>query len=274
MKRIILFLLAPVLIGACKKDKNGAAAPKTVLLSRSLYDGHNNNRYFYNADNLLIRFESYNDEPPNGLTSYALIEYDAKGHITQLTSYQSPGEIATNRTLVQYNGSDQIESAQFYDLQGATPNTPSSSQTWKYNAKGDWISMDTKDKNNKLLRRVNLSYYADGSLKQTDEYKENSNQLYLVAKSIYSVPGGFYPPGLDQMKILLGPDLTGVLFNETIQHYSYDQNGVITYNSTLQMSGREYNANGSLAKQTITIKRIKPANTDLVHYAEYEYIEQ
>ncbi len=274
MKQILLFLLLTAFLGACKKNTSGPAAPKTILLSRSLINGHNEYRYYYSKENRLIRFEIYADAFPNGLQSYALIEYDATGHITQLTSYQAAGDVAQTRTLVQYNANNQIASAQFFDLLGPSPNTPSSSNTWTYNANGDWIKLEHKDKTNTLTSRTNLSYNADGTLKQTDEYGVAGNLLYQTGKSVYSVPGSYYPPGLDQLKILLGPDITAVVFNEGIQHFSYDQNSAITYNSAWQMSGREYNANGTLAKQTITIKRIKPANTDIINYASYEYIEQ
>jgi hypothetical protein len=273
MKKIILFVLLPAMLGGCKKG-NDAPAAKTILLSRSLYNGHTNSRYYYSTENRLIKVESYDEKPPNALTYYSTIEYDATGHITQITNYQAPGDIATGRTVVQYNANNQLASALNYDLQGATPNAPSTSQNWTYNANGDWIKLEVKDKNDKLLRRVNLSYNADGSLKQTEEYEAANNLLFLVGKTIYSVPGGAYPPGLDQLKILLGPDQTAMLFNEGIQFYSYDQNSVIKFNIGYQMSGREYNANGTLSKQTITVKRIKPPFPDEVKYAQYEYIEQ
>lgn len=270
MKSTILAVLIITLF-SCKKDASKSDV-KPILLSRSTSNGITANRFYYNADNKLIRFESYDDQPGNALTFYTVIDYDGGGNIAQLTNYKEPGSVATQRVIVQNTIDGKIDSALVYDLQGLNPAMPTSSSSYNYNAQGQLIHVSSRDKNNQLLSYTNVLRYPDGTLKQIDIYDEESNELFLIAKTLYSIPGTNYPKGVESVSTILGEEYTALFFNESIQSYTYDQNGVIDRNTMFQMSAREYNPDGSLKKQVVTLKRIKPVFPDDITYKEYEYI--
>lgn len=270
MKKICLLLLSCIVLFACKKNSS-VPEEKTILLTRSISNGKTNYKFVYSPDKKLTRIEGYDETPANAPSITFDITYHDNGQIEQLTSYQEPGSVAITRSVIQYNADNKIQSAAIYDLQGATPNVATSSSTWTYNAKGNFIKLVRKDKNDRLIEQTNISYYDNNTIKQIDSYGENGGLLVLKSKSIFSVPAGEYPPGLEQLMIILGADFTASMYNETIQRYQYDQNGVITYNTMQQMSARQFNADGTLNKQTITLKKIKPADTDVITFKQYEY---
>jgi hypothetical protein len=273
MKRIFIPVLLCALLFSCKKQNSGAPE-KTILLSHVMSNGHTADRFFYSPDNKLIRYESYKSQPANVISYYAIIEYGQSGAISQLTTYQEPGAVPKSRTIVESAEDGKIKSALNYDLQSATPNVPVSTSAWTYNVKGQLTKLVAKDKNDELLYYINYSYYPDGSIKQSDQYSEESNQLYLVEKHIYSIPGTYFPKGLETLRTVLGIDYLAYFFSETIQVFDYDQNGFVTFNRQYQMAAREYSADSTLLKQTVTIKKIKPAGDDDIVYKQYEYIEQ
>jgi hypothetical protein len=268
----LCFLFASLF--ACKKDNDGGDKPKTILLSVSLSNGHPANRFYYSADNKLIRFESFEEQSPNSLTNTVMIEYDQAGTISRTTSYKEPGHVAAYRTVIDSTSNGNIVKASSYDLLSATPNTPNSTQKRSYNAQGRLSKVESRDKNGKLTNYINVSYYADGSVKQIDQYQEESNQLYQVGKTVYAIPGAVHPKGLQSIESYLGPEYSALFLNEAFQTFNYDQNGVISYNIQYQMSARQYNSDSTLKSQTITIKKIKPAHADVIVFKQYEYITQ
>ncbi len=271
MQRLLILLMAGLCLFSCKKNSS-EAAKKTILLSHSLTNGHDSYRFYYSPDNKLIRYEGFDETPANAMNVYGIIEYDASGHVSELTTYKQPGAIALSRVVVECDATGKLKSAESYDLAGPTPNVAASTQAWTYNANGQFIKLERRNKSGKLLERVNLSYFADGSLKQTDQYIEKDDMLVLIGRKIFSIPGSSYPPGMEQIMPIFGPDFTANMVNESILNYSYDQNGVITFNNMYQMSAREYNPDSTLKKQTITIKSIVPAKPDNVVFKQYEYI--
>jgi hypothetical protein len=273
MKKIlpILFVVACF---ACKKDKEGDNKPKTILLSTSLSNGHPANRFYYSADNKLIRFESFEEQAPNSLVSSVVLEYDQAGVLSRYTNYQEPAHLAISRVVIDSASNGNIIKASSYDLQSATPNVPHSIQTRTYNAQGKLSKLERKDKNGKLQDYINVSWYADGTIKQIDQYQAQNNALYQVGKTVYAIPGAVLPKGLEAVEPVLGPEYTALFFNESFQTFNYDQNGFVTYNIQYQMSARVHNPDNTLKSQTITIKKIKPAATDVVVFKQYEYISQ
>ena len=169
--------MALCILFACKKDKQHQT---TLLLSKSMSNGHIVDEFLYSPDSKLVRYNLYTTSPTNVVAYYYIFEYNTDGIVHQYTYYKADGNVAQNRVLVANTINGQFDSAYIYDLQSATPNTPSAISHWTYNASGRLIKQQAKDKNGKLSYLVNFSYYPDGSLKQSDQYAEESGMLYLV----------------------------------------------------------------------------------------------
>lgn len=273
--KIKLILIICILSFACKKSKNGEPQkPPTILLTASLSNGHAANKFSYSADNKLIMLESYNEASPNTLVATMVIEYNQAGDINTLTSYSEPGHLATSRSTIDSMANGHIITTSQYDLQSATPNKPAATSKRTYNAAGRLLKVEWKDKNGKLISYNNVSYYASGTVKQIDSYDEESGSLYMVQKEVYAIPGGYIPKGLQALDEILGPQYTAAFINDSYQYFTYDQNGVIKQNRQYQYSAREYNSDSTLKRQTITIKKIKPAFEDEIVYKQYEYVTQ
>jgi hypothetical protein len=274
MKRIIIAAAAFSLsLLSCKKE--GGGHQKETLLSEISVDGLKQLRFEYNADNLISRIESFNSDPAdNSMVSYIVFQFNDKKQITQFTSYMMPGNVAHGKATIQYDEEGRLVSGTSYDLQGISPNTPHRTTTFAYNAKGLVIKITEKDKNDKTTAQRNLLYYDDGHIKEQQSWYPAGDLLYLGHKVSYSMPNGYYPNGLEQMRVLLGADLIASMYSETISRVTYTQNGDITKHTNEQMSAREFNEDGTLKKQVQTRKYIKPEFDDEVSVESYTYIKK
>jgi hypothetical protein len=273
MKPVSVLLLVSALFFACKKDKD-KYEPKTVLLSATYTNGNLSYKFSYTSENKLSKVEAYNEKSPSALVASIVVEYHSNGDINQLTTYSEPGHSATSRTIIDSSNNGNIIKFSNYNLLGPSPNTPGSINKRTYNAQG-WLSkQESRDKSGDLINTLNVSYYPDGSVKQLDQYKEESNMLYQTEKRVYAIPGTLRPKGLDAVETVLGFEFTAPFFNEGYQTFSYDQNGGITFQRQYLMSGREYSAESTLTRQTITVKKVKPVGTDEIFSKQYEYITQ
>jgi hypothetical protein len=274
MKSIVLATAISLFLISCKKD-GGSDKEKTILLTEVSSNGLKEMRLHYDANNYLVKMEGFNADPAdNSMSSYIVFLNDAEGRIEQFTSYIMPANIAAAKGIVTYDASGKITGATSYDLMGISPNTPHATSTITYNAKDQVIKTVRKDKDGKMLEQENLSYFEDGHIKERSSWKETDGQLWMTGKSSYSLPGGYYPNGLEQLQVLLGPDFIARMYSETIVHLTYSQAGVITKHWTAQMSAREFNEDQTLKKQTTTHKYIKPEDDDKVYTKEYKYIKQ
>jgi hypothetical protein len=268
MKRLILFLLMPLLWVGCKKD---GGKTKEILLAEVSTNGAVTTRILYSDDNKPVRYETYSGGAINGFLKF---EYDANGYIAKLGTYIMPGETPAVRIIFQCDADGRIITHTNYDLTSPTPNAPSSITTRTYNAQGALSTAVSKDNNGDLLKRLNYLYFPDGNLKELQTFKEASNQLWMSGKSVYSIPNGFYPKGADRLRTILGNEFLANLFSESIHDYTYDQNGAIVTHSSRIMSAREFNDDGSLKKQVQTYKSVKPPQPEVVSNAGYGYITQ
>lgn len=268
MKRLILFLLMPVLWTACKKDNS---KPKEILLSEMSTNGAVATRILYSAENRPVRYESYSGGTVN---AYFTFEYDASGHIAKFATYSMPGEIPLVRIVFQCDGEGKVITHTNYDLTGPTPNVPSSITTRTYTAQGILSKAESKDNNGDLIKRLNYLYFPDGNLKELQVFKENGNQLWLSGKTVYSITNGFHPKGADHLRAILGNEYLANLFSESIHEYTYDQNSAIVTHRSWIMSAREFNDDGSLKKQAQTYKSVKPPQPEVVANLGYAYLVQ
>ena len=275
MKSIVLALAISLFLISCKKDGGGSDKEKTILLSEILSNGVKELRFHYDASDYLVKLEGFNSDPAdNSMTSYIVFLNDDKGRIKQFTSYIMPENQGASKATVEYDADGKITGASSYDLTGISPNTPVATSTITYNAKKQVIKTVRKDKNGKLLEQENLSYFDDGHIKERSSWKETDGQLWMTGKTSYSIPGGYYPNGLEQLQVLLGPDFIARMYSETITHLTYSQAGVITKHWNAMMSAREFNEDQTLKKQTATHKYIKPIDDDKVYVKEYKYVKQ
>lgn len=268
MKQLIPFLFLFIVLTGCKKEDS---KQKEVLLTEVSTDGVVSTRIHYDADNRLTRYEGFGG---GVLSSYLTTKYDANGHISELSSYGSPGDIPYIRILIQCDNDGKFTKATTYELQGPTPNTPTTIATYSYNSQGQMIKIERRDNSNVFISSINLFYFPDGNLKEYQTFKEANNLLWMSGKTIYSVPNGFYPKGTDKLRMALGPDVAASLFSESIHSYTYDQNGGMLTHTSRMMSGREFNNDGSLKKQVETYTSIKPPQAAIVYNKSYEYILQ
>jgi YD repeat-containing protein len=268
MKRLILIISVFMLFAACKKDDS---KPKAILLNEISTDGTVTTRIYYSADNKPSKYEAYNAGVMNAYLSF---EYDASGHIAKLASYLMPGNIPGVKILFQCDGQGKVTTNTNYDLTGPTPNIPSSITTRTYNAQGVLIKGVIKDYNGNLINQENYLYFPDGNLKEQQIFKEASNQLWMSGKSVFSIPNGFYPKGVEQLQAILGNEFMASLFSESIHEYTYDQNGAIVTHRSRIMSGREFNDDGSVKKQVQTYTSIKPPQPEVVTNLGYSYLVQ
>lgn len=268
MKRILLLLLIPICWSSCKKD---AGKTKEILLSEISVDGKVATRLKYSDDNKPVRYESYTN---NALTAYFTMSYDANGHLSELGTFSSPGDVPNSRILVECDAQGKITKATHYELQGPAPNTPSSVSTFSYNGQNLLSKLVDKDKNDELISSTNYLYFPDGNIKEIQSFKEASNLLWMWRKVAYSVPNGYSPKGIERLTPILGPEITATYYCDGIQEYTYDQNGVIATHKSTIMSAREFNEDGSLKRQVQTYTSIKPVFPATVVNKSYEYILQ
>ncbi|MEO8406228.1 MAG: hypothetical protein ABI480_16585 [Chitinophagaceae bacterium] len=273
MKKICsLLVVAMLLTVSCKKDH--AVKTKVPLLSRAYNNGATVYQFYYTPQNLLSKIELYDEGPGNALMYHFDITYNGS-QVSQIVYKSMPGEVPVFRLVYSYDQSGRVLTSEYYDLAGPTPNVPTSTDTYTYNTDGILSSVTSKDKTNVFLRKTNFLHYPDGKLKESQQFLEQSNQLYMVAKSTYSIPAvGDRPGGLEEIEKILGPEFPASFFYESYNSLRYTQAGVITTNYNYLLSGREYNSDGTIQKQVMTIKNIKPVNPDVVIYKDYEYILQ
>ena len=274
MKKIISFLSILILTGACKKNSEPVPVP---LISRVAADGAVAYKFFYNPSNQIKSWELYSyDAPGAPLALVYDFTYDNNGKLSELISHIYPGNIPESRLFFEYDNLGRITSHEFYNLQAANPSQPSGSGVYQYSAAGRLSTVTMLDKDGKLDRRFNLTYYNDGALKQRDSYEETvTQQLRLTSRTIYSVP---LPGGLKGWEAITvipldGDEISRTVRYDAIQRYEYN-NGVLTWNVSELISAREYNSDGTIKRHVHTRKRILPAYDDVVANWEFEYIQQ
>jgi hypothetical protein len=274
MKKLIVFFGLCGIIFSCKKE-SGGGHPKETLLSEITRDSLKSLRFEYNSDNLLTKIESYKFDPvDNSMTSYIDFQYTAEGYIKQYTSYQAPGNLALAKGVVQYDSAGRLQTATLYDLAGASPNTPAAIATYTYNGKGQVIKMVRKNGDGEFTVQNNLLYYDDGHLKEVQSWHKTGDELWMAGKVSYSIPDGYFPSGMEQLGVILGNDFIASMYSQTISHVDYSQAGVILKSWNEHMSARVFNDDGTLSKQIVTDKYIKPAKDDKVTAHAYKYIQQ
>jgi hypothetical protein len=272
MKKLILVIAIAGLLLSCKKESGG---PTVTLLTEIKSDGLIENRMEYNSDNLITKIEGYTLELTNNtVQTYIKFQYNSKGLIKEYIGYAMPGNIPIAKVVIQYDSADKLVSDSYYDLQNGSPATPISTTTYFYNDKGLVNKSVRKNKNGQFSEQVNFIYYADGHLKERQSWGEESGALWMKSKYAYSIPNGYYPTGLEQIRVLVGAEFIGSMHSDAINYKFFDQNGAISKDYNDIMSGREYNADGSLKQQVVTTQYVKPEKDDRAVLREFKYITQ
>jgi hypothetical protein len=269
MKKLLLPVLLLILATACKKNKGEEETPKQALLSEVSTDGAVTTRFVY-TDGLLSKIENYSK---GSLTAYIGIAYEKK-KISVVTTFTVPGDVPQSKIVVETNDAGKITVSKAYSLQGQISILPLSTTTWKYNAEGRVNNVQSKDASNKLLNYTNLSYFPNGGLKETNTFIEKNGQLQPTGRIRYSIPNSFPMKCVEQIGVVLGVDYVAKLISDGIEQVEFDQNGSITYQLNFVMSSREYNADGTLKKQVVTTKPVKPAGDETVISKAYGYVLQ
>jgi hypothetical protein len=274
MKKLLLLFAVSSFVFSCKKE-SGIDHPKETLLAEITQDSLKYLRFSYDANNKITKMEGFNTDPANNtMTSYINFQYSAEGNLKELTSYTMPGSVAVTKIVIQTDSAGRLAGASIYDLQGISPNTPNTTVTYSYNAKGLVNKVVRKDKSGEFLSQTNLIYYDDGHLKEEQGLKKSGDQLWMNYKESYSIPSGNYASGLERLRVILGGEFMASMYSETISNVTYSQAGVVTNHWNQQMSAREFNEDGMLHRQIVTHKYIKPEKDDKVYVHAYKYIQQ
>lgn len=273
MKSFILLLASAAMIISCKKETGGGSNnPKQILLSEVKTDGLLANRMEYNSDNLITKIEGYNpDHTDNTVQSYVTFQYEGK-QIKRYTGYTMPSNTAVQKVEIEYDDAGKLVSAASYDLTGPTPNTASFTTLFYYNAAGLVNKSVNKNKEGKSTSQTLFMYYADGHLKERQGWQVAGDQLWMKSKYSYSIPNGYYPGGLEQIRVLVGSEFAAAMHSDAISYKTYDQSGYMTKEYSELFSARQYNEDGSLKQQVATFKYIKPEKDDESTISEYKYI--
>ena len=274
MKSLAIALCVILTLFSCKKQSGGSTDPE-LLLSDVSKGGLLEYRFLYNGDNLVTKLEYYPADPTdNSLSGYVNFLYNAQKNIQQLVVYQMPNNVPGNKVTIQYDSAGRLVSASTFELQGPSPNTAQYTTSYTYNTKGLVIKIVQKNKSNELVFQNNLAYYDEGQLKEKQEWVAEGGQLWMKRKTSYSSPNGYYATGLEQLRVLISADFMAAMHSDAISFLDYSQAGVIVKSRSEIMSAREYNPDGSLKKQVITYKYIKPEDDDKVYVREYKYLNQ
>jgi len=164
----------------------------------------------------------------------------------------------------------------YYDLKGPNPSAPSQKGVYTINAQGLISTATVRDEDGELVRYHALSYYPNGFLKERNDYDETvTNQLRLTGRVLYSIPNTDNIKGWENLGAipLDGTELTRRVRCDAIQRYEYN-NGVLQHQVSENMSGREYNPDGTLKRIVSTTKFIFPPDADIVNNWDYEYVQQ
>lgn len=270
----MLLCACAIILFSCKKE-TGGGHPKEVLLTEIKEDGLIANRMEYNSDNLITKIEGYTMELTNNTVSaYVAFKYNADGQIKEYTAYGMPGNVPAQKEVITYDSAGRLVGASTYELGGPTPNQPSYSTTYYYNAKGLVSKSVTKNKDGENSSQTNWLYYDDGHLKEKQSWRAEDGVLWLSSKYSYSIPSGYYPTGMEQLRVLIGNDFIAGMHSDGINYKFYDQNGYMKKEYFEIMSGREYNTDGSLKQQVVTRHKVKPEGDDEATIREFKYITQ
>jgi hypothetical protein len=270
MKKLILQIAICGLLLGCKKESGG---PKEILLTEIKANGLIEKRMEYNSDNLITKLEGYTLEQTNNTVhTYINFLYNADGRVKEYTGFGVPGNIPIAKIIVNYDDAGKVVSTDYYDLLAGNPSQVKHITTYTYNAKGLVIKTARKNKEGKLAEQINYAYYGDGHLKERSSWQEESGALWMRSKFTYSIPSGYYPTGMEQLKVLQGAEFMAEMHSDAINYKYLFQNGAVDREYSESMSGRQYNEDGSMKQQVTTTNFISSDLEDKSVTREFKYI--
>jgi YD repeat-containing protein len=271
MKKIILFLICAALLAACKKN---GSSPKTILLSKTLVDGHLETEFTYNSNGQLVTENYYDEQSPFALSYRSEYIYDAAGNLKEMKGYDMPANKLNQHNVFTVDAQGRMVRNTYYSVNGLAE-TFSTHIDFTYNPKGRVIKQIWRDEDENIETWRNMEYYPNGNMRTSESWLQyggppaEKGWASSYGPSDTTLPASFYAVKAYPVNFYFS-----YMTSSYIIHYTYDENGKVDGQWREEMTGKQFNARGLVTQETITRKQIIPAGSEDVRVLQFEYIEQ
>jgi hypothetical protein len=259
---IILFLFS------CKKSGDGTS--NTLMIGEVISNGYLETEYQYSLDKKLIRNNQYGvvaSQPK--LSLYVLYEYGPDDQISKRKIFSS-NDTLNNWYVLSHDNAGRLTRMDWY-LLGATVYEY---RIYEYDQQNRMIKYTVKNgANNATKSYMEYTYDDQGRLDLQKNYTWYTDRFKLTQEIDYVPAGKNVYKHWQQFMTYAGDLQVTELTSESVHTLSYDEDGKVTADFTETATGRQYNNDGYLVKQTLTRVYVKPANPGNVKNLEYTYVQ-
>lgn len=268
MKKIFVFTIIVLFLGACKKS-GSPSSPKEIQLAKVFVDDKLESEFIFNSDKQLKEERYFKNNDLSGVTKYT---YNAQGYLTESNSYKMPEKEQNGRNVYTVNGAGRIARNAVYDNSGDGFNKLNFYIDHEYDANGrctkqiwkpDEMTVSTTRENhyypNGNLRVYEVFYHHSGSPEKqwSVSYNNSDSTLPVSFYNIKAYPVNYYYP------YLLSSVIEGVTYDDGNIDQKYQE--IIT--------DKKYNKRGLLSEAKVTTKYLMPVKPDYVRTLKFEYVE-
>jgi len=265
MTAIICLLLSL----AC--SKKGDHPSQGIALSKQFMNNILISERTYTADGKVAKEQNYDEQ--TGAVGYAIeYEYDSYGRLLREKQFD-PGNKPTGIVSYFWKSNGHLEKHELLSMSGADSGNVTIRVKYAYDTEGriakqSWVDLVT----DKVSNSREMNYYGNNNLKSVVGYYYNAGIAELKYRVEYAPEGDSLLPGLaDRGGYII--DFRWPDFVADKMYYKYYDDALVTTEMNTLFTNRQYNKQGYLSSQKVTLKKIKPANPDEVNEYRYEYIE-
>ena len=270
MKKVFLLLLfIPLFFLTCKKEKDAA---KQLYLSKIYEDGLLTTEYIYSADKKPLRRNFYSTNLGQSVfASLRLYQYSTAGLLDEVVDFTK-----ANTFIDKYKFQYDINKKPSRMDELASDNTVQYYSVYEYSPTG-YLAKFTRyiASTNKKTFEGRFTNDADGKIKKLVRYFYSGNNATLNDSTTFTfnskLPAHWnYFESLPDMVL---PNSYRYFFDMTCDSLFYYHPDTPPFKSSVSFSGKEYNAQGYLSKQTITY--VNESNSISTTHSDmsYEYVE-
>jgi hypothetical protein len=267
MKKLIPFLLAAAIFGACKKNSPG---PTQIALSKIIENGKLEQENIFNGSGQLVEARYYKTEM--GVTAVNYVDkyfYDKEGHLKESIGYSMPSNKVNTIGKFIVDGSGQLERQSYAFGAGDDSGEIYLHIDYKFK-EGKIIKQTWRSTDEKITDYRDFTYYDNGNLKSVESYKVSG----LSQEKFYS--HSYSPSDATQPATLVRPTAVPVnyyleyMVTGKVESRGY-QDDVLDNHLEIYMSETQHDGRGFVTKHKMTTKKILPAGADEVTVVEYEW---